>query len=110
MLSFYFDEHIPRRVKQEFSKRGITCELAVDAGNEGKPDEEHLAFASARSLVVVTRDKPFAGRAMQLSGHAGLICWTGRDTDFGGMVTALAVFANSHTLEQTRGNVFWLKG
>lgn len=109
MLRYYLDEHLPRRVKQELEKRGVACLMAVDAGHEGWADSEHLKFATQHEYVVVTRDGPFAGRAMQDGAHMGLICWTGRDTDFGGMVTALAAFADAHTPEQTRGHVFWLK-
>jgi hypothetical protein len=110
MISFYFDEHIPRRVKQELEKLNLTCVMAVDVGMEGKDDDtEHLVYAAAQGLVVVTRDKPFAGRATSNTEHAGLICWTGRDTDLGGMVRALAAFATKHTATEVAGRVFWIK-
>jgi predicted nuclease of predicted toxin-antitoxin system len=109
-ISFYFDEHAPRSVANALIKRGIEVVMAVDENMIGKDDDaEHLPFATRRGLVVFTRDHPFAGRTAKSSDHAGLICWTGADDDFGGMIRALSEFVEQYTPEEVVGQVFWLK-
>jgi hypothetical protein len=109
-ISFYFDEHMPRAVEQGVTQRGHVVIMAVDSDMMGKDDDaEHLSFAAARQAVLVTCDRPFAGRAAKRSDHAGVICWTGAQDDFGGIVRALAAFAEQHTPEEVTGHVFWLK-
>lgn len=84
--------------------------MAVDVDMTDKDDDsEHLPFATEKNAVVVTRDQPFAGRTAKRTDHAGLICWTGVDNDFGGMIRALINFADQHTSEEVAGRVFWLK-
>jgi hypothetical protein len=84
--------------------------MAVDLGMEGKDDDtEHLPLAAEKGAVLFTRDKPFAGRTAKRSDHAGLVCWTGGDDDVGGMVRALVEFAETHTAEEAKGLVFWVK-
>ena len=68
-----------------------------------------LRYATEQNAVLVTRDKPFAGRTMTQTDHAGLICWTGEQDDIGGMVRRLSEFVDQHTVEQAKGQVFWLK-
>lgn len=109
-IKFYFDEHMPRAVERGLKERGYEVIMAVDVGMIEKDDDtEHLIFATQKEAVLVTRDHPFAGRAMKHSDHAGLIYWTGKDDDFGGMVRALTDFAEHHPPEEILGQVFWLK-
>jgi hypothetical protein len=109
-LKFYFDEHMPRVVAQSLAKQGYVVMMAVDVGMTGKDDDtEHLPFAAAHQAVLVTRDFPFAGRTSQQTEHAGLICWTGAQQDFGGMIRALSEFAEQYTPEEVAGRVLWLK-
>lgn len=109
-VKFYFDEHVPRAVAKGLAQRGYTVIMAVDVGMIEKDDDtEHLPYAAQQDAVLVTRDKPFASRAQERTDHAGLICWTGKDDDFGGMVRKLSEFAENHTREQTIGRVFWIK-
>jgi len=42
-----------------------------------KTDPEHLEYATANNLVLVTFDRAFAGRTSQLNNHSGLICLSG---------------------------------
>jgi len=108
--NFYFDEMMPRVVAEQLRQHGHTVVLAVDVNMVGKDDlTEHLTCATERRLILVTRDRAFAGRAMSISDHAGVICWTGSDRDFGGMIHALNSFAEQHQPEAIIGKVFWLK-
>jgi len=89
-IKFYLDEHISRSVARELEKRGVEVIRAVDVGMEGKDDDtEHLPYAMEQHAVLVTRDRPFAGRTQKYTNHAGLICWTGAFNDIGGMVRLL---------------------
>jgi predicted nuclease of predicted toxin-antitoxin system len=109
-IKFYFDEHMPRATEQGLIKRGIEVIMAADVDMRNKDDDtEHLPFATEQGAVLVTRDKPFAGRTVKRTDHAGLICWTGKDDDFGGMIRVLSAFAEQHTAEEIEGRVFWLK-
>lgn len=84
--------------------------MAVEVGMIEKDDDpEHLTYAAEQGAVLVKRDHPFAGRAIKRSDHAGLICWTGVDDDFGGMIRQLAQFADQYSPEKVKGLVFWLK-
>lgn len=58
---------------------------------------------------MVSFDRPFAGRTVAHTDHAGLICPTRNlCDDIGGQIRVLAEFADTHTLETTTGQVFWL--
>jgi predicted nuclease of predicted toxin-antitoxin system len=107
-ISFYFDEHMPRAVAQGLMSRDLQVIMAIDVGMEGKSDDEHLRYATEHETVLVTRDKPFAGRTLLHTDHTGLICWTG-EKDIGGMVRRLSEFAEQYTSEQVKRQVFWLK-
>ena len=110
MIGFYFDEHVPRRVATQLIERDITVVMAVDVGMVEKDDlTEHLTYATEHGLVMVTFDRPFAGRAMALTDHTGLVCWTGILDDFGGQVRVLSEFAEGNEPEEVAGQVFWLK-
>lgn len=109
-IRFYFDEHMPRIVQKALIEEGYEVIMAVDVGMTGKDDDtEHLPYATQNKLVIFTRDKPFAGRTAQQLDHAGLICWTGRDDDFSGMIKKLLQFAQEHPPEDCVGQVFWMK-
>jgi predicted nuclease of predicted toxin-antitoxin system len=108
-ISFYFDEMLNRPLAAELAKRGYEVVLANDIGMTSKSDEEHLAEATQREMVLLTLDKGFAGRVMKHSNHLGLICWTRDDQPIGYMVRILTEFAEQHTREQVAGQVFWLK-
>jgi predicted nuclease of predicted toxin-antitoxin system len=110
-IRFYFDEHMPRTVAAGIIQRGYDVVMAVDVGMEGKGDDtEHLAYAHENELVIVTFDRPFAGRTASRTNHKGLICFSENlRADVGGMIRLLVQFAEEHSPEDTFGQVFWLK-
>ncbi len=108
-ISFYFDEMMVRKAAEQLSQRGHTVVMANDVGMTEKDDDaEHLPYATANNLVVVTFDRPFAGRAMKRDNHTGLICLSGPQDNIGGIVQALSQFAEEHETEDVQGQVFWL--
>lgn len=72
-VSFYFDEMMVRKAAEQLVARGYTVVMAVDANMIGKDDDsEHLLYAAEHDLVMVTFDRPFAGRTMS---HISLFIW-----------------------------------
>ena len=75
MICFYFDEHMRRPVAKGLVERGYEVVMAIDVDMAGKDDDtEHLSFATEEDMVMVTFDRPFAGRTMSHGDHSGLIC------------------------------------
>jgi predicted nuclease of predicted toxin-antitoxin system len=113
MIRFYFDEHMPRSVAKGVVRQGIPVTMAVDVEMTGKDDDtEHLPYATENELVLVTFDRPFAGRTMSQPNpdHNGLICLSEKlRQNIGGAVKILIEFAEQHTPEDCEGRVFWLK-
>jgi predicted nuclease of predicted toxin-antitoxin system len=106
-ISFYLDEMVSRKVAEQLIRHGYNAVMAVDLDMQEKDDlSEHLPLASSQGRILVTFDRPFAGRASQLTDHAGLVCLTCEPDDIGSIVRALIQFAQRHTGEDTAGNVF----
>jgi predicted nuclease of predicted toxin-antitoxin system len=74
VTALYFDEHIGRIVANALTKNDHPAIMAVDVGMEGKSDEEHLAFATYHQAVLVTFDRPFAGRTQTRTDFFALFC------------------------------------
>jgi hypothetical protein len=111
LIKFYFDEHISRSVEKGLTERGYQVVMAVDVGMESKDDDtDHLPYATEHQLVIVTCDRPFAGRTEKRTDHSGLICLSEKlRKDIGATIRILAQFAEKHTPDDTKGRVFWLK-
>jgi predicted nuclease of predicted toxin-antitoxin system len=110
MIRFYFDEMMSRIVASKLTEEGYDVVMAVDVGMMDKDDDtEHLVYAKEHSLVLVTQDRPFAGRTSKHADHAGLICWVGDLNDFGNQIRLLKEFAGLRETDDVKGMVFWLK-
>jgi predicted nuclease of predicted toxin-antitoxin system len=111
MIRFYFDEHMRRKVRDAVEARGHEAIMATDVGMRQKDDDtEHLPYATENGMVMVTFDRPFAGRTMSRTDHAGLICLSESIRyDIGAQIRALVEFAENHTPESVEGRVFWLR-
>jgi predicted nuclease of predicted toxin-antitoxin system len=110
MTGLYFDEHIHRDVARALEKHGIPVVMAVDVGMAAKTDEEHLAYATENSLVMVSFDHPFAGRTMSRTDFFGLICLPyAYMQDIGAAIEQIAEYAQLFEVARDRGTVFWIK-
>jgi predicted nuclease of predicted toxin-antitoxin system len=108
-ISFYFDEMMVRKAAEQLILRGYTVVMAVDVGMMEKDDDtEHLSYAAAHNLVVVTFDRSFAGRTMKRTDHLGLVCLSGAQDNIGSIVRTLSEFAQRHVSENVAGRVFWM--
>ena|SRR5258707_7695959 len=109
-VGIFFDEHMSRDVAEGLHKRGFEVVMAADAGMRNKDDDsEILPYAAKHQLVVVTFDRPFAGRTMKRTDHAGLICPSEElRIDIGGLIRLLAEYAETHSPEDVKGQLFWL--
>ena len=111
MIRFYLYEHMPRSVTKGLTGRGVHAKMAVDLGMVGKDDDdEHLPYATESDLVLVTFDRPFAGRTMSRADHTGVVCLSEKiRSDIGRVIQILAEFSEQHTPDEVAGRVFWLK-
>jgi len=108
-VSFYFDEMMMGKVAKQLQERGYSVIRAVEVGMTQKDDlTEHLVYATQHELVMVTFDRPFAGKASKTTEHAGLVCLPGPQDAVGTVVKLLAQFAADHTAEDVAGQVFWM--
>jgi predicted nuclease of predicted toxin-antitoxin system len=107
IVSFYFDEMMSRKAAEQIIQHEYNVVMAQDVGMQQKTDSEHLAYATEHKLVLVTFDRPFAGRTTQTDAHAGLICLSGSQDSVGIIVRSLITFAEQHTPESAAGHVFW---
>jgi predicted nuclease of predicted toxin-antitoxin system len=107
-VSYYFDEMMSRRANEQLQLRQIRVVMANDVGMTQKSDPEHLAYATESRLVMVTFDRPFAGKTIGNLNHAGLICLSGSQQDVGYIVRVLSEFWDNQSLEGCQGQVFWL--
>jgi predicted nuclease of predicted toxin-antitoxin system len=107
-ISFYFDEMLSRKAAEQLIEKGYDVIIAADVAMREKSDPEHLAYASEHARILVTFDRPFAGKTLQLTDHTGLICLSGSQDNIGSIVRILAEFADTHTSEEAAGHVFWL--
>jgi predicted nuclease of predicted toxin-antitoxin system len=108
-IRFYFDEMMSRIVANRLQEDGYDVILAVDAGMRDQEDDSHLSYATTQGRVLVTQDRPFAGRAAKSATHAGLVCWTRVLNDFGAQIRAFSDFADTNDAESIAGQVYWIK-
>jgi predicted nuclease of predicted toxin-antitoxin system len=110
MSGLYFDEHMHRDIARALVKQGIPVTMAVDVGMTAKSDEEHLAYATAQELIMVSFDHPFAGRTMNRDDFFGLICLPyDYMQDMGAAIEQLADYAQLFEADRDHGLVFWIK-
>ena len=78
-IAFYFDDNCADvRVLSGLRADGLVVESPVDAGISGASDDQHLEYASARAMTLVTADRGDFARlsaAWLKSGrhHAGIV-------------------------------------
>jgi hypothetical protein len=110
-LGFYLDEHISRKIAKGLRERGYRVVRAVDVGMTGKDDDtEHLPYATQNRLIMVTLDRPFAGRTQKRTDYLGLICLNyDEGADIGHIIGILAEFLDLFDETRDAGQVHWLR-
>ncbi len=58
-LNFYFDTHIANAVSDQLRLRGVEVVRCEDVGMADASDLEHLEYATAKGLAVVSHDQDF---------------------------------------------------
>lgn len=108
-VKFYFDEMLNQAAAKQFIQRGYEVIMAKDIDMVEKDDFEHLAYATAHQMIMVTFDHPFAHKASARSDHGGVVCLSGKfQADIGSIVRLLSEFAELYDPEKDVGQVFWL--
>ena len=93
-LRFYFDTHIPRAVAVQLRQHGIEVVRCVEVGLAEVDDPEHLEYATAHGLTLVSHDLDFlnlhAEWSFQGLRHAGIVLFNRQfQGDIGKLVTTL---------------------
>lgn len=76
-LKFYFDTHIAKAAALQLRAKGVDVVRCEEVGLAEASDEEHLAYATVNSRVMVSQDKDFlvwAARWREAErAHGGII-------------------------------------
>jgi hypothetical protein len=93
-LKFYFDTHIPKAVAIQLRNRGIEVVRCEEVGLAEADDVEHLEYATAHDLTVVSHDLDFPNLHAEWSyqglRHAGIVAFSRQfHGNIGKMVTDL---------------------
>ena len=72
-IRYYADQHYPAPVTEGLLRRGIDILTAQAANKCGADDPDQLAFATARSRVIVTFDSDFLVLHQSGVQHSGII-------------------------------------
>ena len=73
-MDFLVDEDLPRSLVGDLRQAGLTAEHVIDLGMRGRSDDDILALARSRNLVLVTGDVGF-GNLFRYppKTHAGIV-------------------------------------
>ncbi|MBL8164852.1 MAG: DUF5615 family PIN-like protein [Anaerolineae bacterium] len=58
-VKFYFDTHIPKAVAIQLRARGVIVIRCEEVGLAEVDDTEHLEYATAEGLTLVSHDRDF---------------------------------------------------
>jgi len=103
LLRYYLDEHLPAAVALGLRARGIDVVSTAEAGRAAQEisDADQLAYATAQSWVLVTRDSDFIHLASTQLPHAGII-YLQRVLSIGDTIAYLEVIARLSTADEVR--------
>lgn len=106
-IHYYVDEHVGTAVVRGLRQRGIAVTTVVEAETRSATDEEHLAFAQARGLVVFTQDADFLKLHAAGVPHAGIV-YAPQQTSVGRCIHGLTLIARVLETEEISGRVGFL--
>jgi len=116
LRGFYLDEHIPLTVASTVFSAGVRAVTAHECEMLERDDGDHLRFASARGLCVVTRNRDdFLSLATlgweRREPHAGILIVpsTFGHRELGALADALVAFAQEHPEDLWEYGVWWLQ-
>ncbi len=109
-LRYYCDEHVHAAISSGLQARGIDILTAQAAGRANKriPDDEQLAYATARGLVTVTNDRDFIRLHREQIPHAGIIMLQ-QVLTIGEYIDYLELFALTTAPEDIRNTLVFCK-
>lgn len=107
-IRFHLDEHIAHAVAHGLRLREIDVTTTADADLIGASDEDHLAFASADSRVIVTNDPDYLRLHNAGTDHAGIVFCVRDNTDVGEIVRFLCLVHDALTPAEMVGEIQYL--
>ena len=106
-IRFYTDEHIAYALVHGLRQRGIDVLTVQSAGMLGASDQEHLEFARADGLVIVTQDADFLRLAVAGHPHSG-IAYAAQGTSVRKMIQGLSRLHLMVTADEMIGHIEFL--
>ena len=109
-LHYYFDEHVRSAIASGLRARGISVLTTEEAGraHQGTPDDDQLAYATARGLVIVTSDRDYIRLAHEQQPHAGIVLLQ-QKLSIGGYIEYLDLLALTTSPESMRNALVYCK-
>jgi hypothetical protein len=106
-IRFYLDEHVAFAVASGLRRRGVDVATAREVGLLSAPDEEHIALARARGLVIFTQDVDFLRLHAAGLAHTG-IAYAPQRTPIGAIVRGLMLIYQILDADDMRDHVEFL--
>jgi predicted nuclease of predicted toxin-antitoxin system len=113
-LLIYLDHNVDPLLARDARRAGYDAIAAVEVGNAGLKDDEHLAWATAHGRCLLTHDYddfPLLARDWFHAGrdHAGIIlCRQPPDISYGEMLRRLLRLLDTLTAEEMVNRLEWL--
>lgn len=106
-VRYYFDEHVDPEIATGLRRLGIDVLTAGEVSHLHYPDQDHLAFATAKGRVMVTFDKDYFDLHNAGTPHAG-IAYGRPKYSIGYMVGALELIHGVFTSEDMLNHLEYL--
>ncbi len=107
-IRFHLDESVDSAVADGLQRRGAHVTTAKSVGLLQAPDEEHMAFALANELCLVTHDDDFLALARQGIKHSGIAFCHAEARSIGQIIAALMLIRDCMTTDEMRNHVEFL--
>jgi predicted nuclease of predicted toxin-antitoxin system len=102
------DEHIPGPASMGLRGHGLDVLTVQEAGRDGLPDDQQLAFALAEERVLVTFDPDFLALHLAAAPHAGIAWCPAQKYSIGQLIQALLLLHGVLDRASMKGHVEYL--
>ena len=107
-IRYLMDEHYPAPVTDGLRQRGIDVLTIQDAGRNGLPDPDQLAFGLAQDRVMVTFDTDYLALHQSGIDHAGIAWCPQQKYSVGMLLQLLELLHGVSNRDQMRNRVEYL--
>jgi len=107
-VCFHLDEQIPPDLAEALRNRGIAVSTTTEAGLQGAPDREQLAFGASSGRVVITQDVDFLRLHAEGVPHAGIVFWRQQTRTIGEVLRRLVLLHAAMSSDEMKNQVEYL--